>query len=312
MASSKKTVLLDVDPSIMENNLLIADPDAGLDSLFPKAGPQSKVVTPIPGMCVKLRRATEDHGKVFINLCHTKEIPAPEDIDEKRLMELWNASTETCEYRVPLSIGEVRHEPDKSGQPADVYDVAVNTTFFGKVETTSIFRMFVIDVIMQGIEDKFHIELEKEDYVIMKNRKAMGTIPGHRVRVGDRAPGSEGKPAVPLVQELSTRYTATPRASTSPVTPVSAADAVKPDFRLLKEPCQGPAKAFVAQIKLPTVVSASQVTLDVGEDRLVLSGGHPTSYHLDMFLPSCVAQSFTTANFNNMDRILTVTMPVVQ
>lgn len=49
-----------------------------------------------------------------------------------------------------------------AGKPADVYDVAINTTFFGKVETNKIFQMFITDVIMQGIEDKFHIELDKE------------------------------------------------------------------------------------------------------------------------------------------------------
>ena len=70
----------------------------------------------LAGLCVKLRRASDgsqDAGKVFINICHTKEIPAPEDIDEARLMQLWNSDSETCEYRVPLSIGERREEPDK-------------------------------------------------------------------------------------------------------------------------------------------------------------------------------------------------------
>lgn len=65
------------------------------------------------GLCLKLRLASEGHGKVFINLCHTKDIPAPEDISEQRLIELWNTASGTCEYRVPLSIGERREEPDK-------------------------------------------------------------------------------------------------------------------------------------------------------------------------------------------------------
>ena len=42
------------------------------------------------------------------------------------------------------------------------------------------------------------------DYVIMKNRRAMGSIPGHRVRVKDKKDAA--KPAMPLVQELGTRY----------------------------------------------------------------------------------------------------------
>lgn len=298
----------------MESNLLIADPDGGLDSLFPKeSGPESKVVNPIPGMCVKLRLASEGHGKVFINICHTKEIPAPEDISEKRLVELWNTANETCEYRVPLSIGERREEPDKSGKPADVYDVAINTTFFGKVETNSMFRMFLMDVVMQGIEDKFHVELDKEDYVIMKNRRAMGSIPGHRVRVKDKKDAA--KPAMPLVQELGTRYLepAKPAAAAATSSVAVVGDAVRPQCRLLRQTQAGCAGSVVAQVHLPAVVHRGDVTLDVGEDRLVLNGGRSgTSYHLDVFLPHCVNQNSTTAQFDGMSKILTVTMPVLQ
>lgn len=322
MVSRKNTVHLDIDPTIMENNLLIADPDAGLGSLFPQdAGPQSKVVNPIPGMCIKLRHADGEHGKVFINLCHTKDIPPPEDIDERRLMELWNANDDTCNYRVPLSIGERREEPDKSGQPADVYDVAVNTVFFGKVETSNIFRMFILDVVMQGLEEKFNIDLEKEDYVIMKNRKAMGTIPGHRVRVKDKA--VEGSaPAAPLIQELGTRYIHPPSSSSMSPGPAAAApsctgdsdkNTVKPDFRLLKEPASGPARALVAQFQLPSVVTAGEVNLDVGEDRLILTGGkRGVNYHVDFFLPHNVVQKLASARFDASSKILTVNMPVGQ
>ncbi|XP_034253409.1 PIH1 domain-containing protein 1-like [Thrips palmi] len=313
MASRKNAVLLDVDPSILENNLLITDPDGGLDSLFPKeSGPQSKVVNPIPGLCLKLRLASEDHGKVFINLCHTQDIPAPEDISDERLVELWNTTTGTCDYRVPLSIGERRAEPDKSGKPADVYDVAINTTFFGKIETNNIFRMFLIDVIMQGIEDKFHIELDKEDYVVMKNRRAMGTIPGHRVRVKDKKDGS--KPATPLVQELGTRYLEPAVGGDAARRDLAAAsDAVKPQFRLLKQVTGGVASSVVAQVHLPLLVSAGDITLDIGEDRLVLNGEtRATKYHLDVFLPHCVLQKCATAQFDGVSKILSITMPVLQ
>ncbi|KAE8751938.1 hypothetical protein FOCC_FOCC001415 [Frankliniella occidentalis] len=327
MVSRKNTALLDVDPTIMENNLLITDSNAELDSLFPKdPGPQSKIVHPIPGLCIKLRRSTEDHGKVFINLCHTKDIPAPEEISERRLMEMWNANGETCDYRVPLSIGEGRQEPDKSGQPSDVYDVAINTDFFGKVESSNIFRMFIIDVIMQGIEDKFHIEMEKDDYVIMKNRKAMGSIPGHRVRVKERR--EDSSPAAPLIQELgTTRFAETSAtkpaaAAKSPAKPVAESatkpgsapappsDAVKPEFRLLRVPAQGPARSFVMQCHLPSVMSVKEVNLDVGEDRVSISGGRSSKYFLDVFMPDTIIQNFTTAKFDSMSKILTVNMPI--
>lgn len=92
----------------------------------------------------------------------------------------------------------------------------------------------------------------------MKNRKAMGTIPGHRVRVGDQRPGlstpGEGKPATPLVQELGTRYVQPAKPQPQPQSAPSQ-DSVKPDFRLVRQPADGPAKTLVAQVRLPSEVS---------------------------------------------------------
>lgn len=42
------------------------------------------------------------------------------------------------------------------------------------------------------------------------------------------------------------------------------------------------------------------MTLDVGEDRLVLhSSQRAVQYHVDLFLPHSVSQSFTSARFDN-------------
>lgn len=49
-----------------------------------------------------------------------------------------------------------------AGKPSVVYDVAVNTNFFKKLETNMIFRGFVMQVVMEGLENKYNIELKKE------------------------------------------------------------------------------------------------------------------------------------------------------
>jgi hypothetical protein len=64
----------------------------------------------VTGMCVKTH--TEAGDKMFINICHTPEVPAPEDISEDALMEIWT-SEDHSSFRVPMSIGEGHAEADK-------------------------------------------------------------------------------------------------------------------------------------------------------------------------------------------------------
>lgn len=49
-----------------------------------------------------------------------------------------------------------------AGKPAVAYDVAVNTKFFKKLEESLIYRGFVMQVVLEGIENKYDIELKKE------------------------------------------------------------------------------------------------------------------------------------------------------
>jgi len=68
----------------------------------------------LAGFCIKLRK--ENNEKVFINICHTTEIPAPEEKTEQELLKLLDADQdgdEPCQYRLPMSIGEGRTELDK-------------------------------------------------------------------------------------------------------------------------------------------------------------------------------------------------------
>jgi len=54
----------------------------------------------------------EDGDKVFINICQTSEVPAPEDITEADLVRIWS-SEDHSSYRIPMSIGEGHEEADK-------------------------------------------------------------------------------------------------------------------------------------------------------------------------------------------------------
>ena len=46
------------------------------------------------------------------------------------------------------------------GQPVSSYDVAVNSTFFNKVQTNKLFLSFFMTVVLEGIQDKYNLELD--------------------------------------------------------------------------------------------------------------------------------------------------------
>jgi hypothetical protein len=64
----------------------------------------------VTGICVKTH--TEDGDKVFINICQTPELPAPDNISEDTLVRIWS-SDDHSSFRVPMSIGEGHEEVDK-------------------------------------------------------------------------------------------------------------------------------------------------------------------------------------------------------
>lgn len=65
----------------------------------------------ILGICIKIFK-TDDKTKVFINLCHHADIPAPDDITKEELVEVLS-SKDPERYCVPLSIGTEHDEVDK-------------------------------------------------------------------------------------------------------------------------------------------------------------------------------------------------------
>ncbi|XP_021917326.1 PIH1 domain-containing protein 1-like isoform X2 [Zootermopsis nevadensis] len=148
---------------------------------------------------------------------------------------------------------------------------------------------------MEGLMDKYGLHLATEDYVILKNRKVMGCLLPHRVRqTGSR------KPAGPLIQEM------TPPVHTS---------SRQPRYRIRREPPRSePPEYLVAEFFMKDVTNSRDVTLDVGEDRIVLdSPGRvgQQGYQLDAFIPYSVDQDKCSASFNTDTKILTLKMAVI-
>ncbi|XP_067009708.2 PIH1 domain-containing protein 1 [Anabrus simplex] len=326
MSEKRNSVLLDVDKSILENKLMLEEnKEEDLESLLPflqayeEGKVPGKLVQPTQGMCIKTR--TTEGDKVFVNICQTEDIPSPELLDDEALLRLWS-SDEAGDYRIPMSIGDGHQEPDKAGNPAMAYDVAISSEFFKKVETNRLYLKFLIAIVLEAVQDKFKLELDIEDYTILKNRKAMGKLQMHRIR--QRNPEEQSKK--PLIEELSSSSSAskgsvansskkaeTTKKPTSelPLTGSSMPSRDRqPEYRVWQQPAEGDPQLLVAELKMEEVLGARELSLDVGEDRIIVESRRH-GYLLDVFVPHSIDQENTSAHFNRDSRILTVTMPVL-
>ncbi|XP_049867909.1 PIH1 domain-containing protein 1-like [Pectinophora gossypiella] len=301
---SKKSITLDIDPTIMEKNMRIIKEnpvEEEINKLFASVDTMpSKLVKPTPGFCVKT--FTKPEGKkVFVNICLTESIPCPRDITNDELMQILN-SEDPSSYRVPMSIGEGRTEPDKSGAPATVYDVAINPDFFKKIEKDDLFQTFFLTVVFEGLQDKYQFEIDIQKYNILKNRKSIGTLQSHRIQVRDVKTCKDAmKP--PLIEEINEKL---PQKITE-IPDIKKKEIV---YRLRREPPTGEIEYLLAEFMIPAAVELKDLNLEVGEDRLVLDSKGLYD-PVDFFLPCSVDQDIIDAQLNRNNDMLSVKMPVI-
>ncbi|CAG4972305.1 unnamed protein product [Parnassius apollo] len=300
---TKKSISLEVDPSLLEKNMRIIKDnpvEEELNKLLSSVDSvPSKLVKPRPGFCVKTF-TKPDNKKIFVNICLTEAIPCPRDITNDELMQILS-SDDPSSYRVPMSIGEGRTELDKSGAPATVYDVAINPNFFSKIEKDDLFQTFFLTVVFEGLQDKYQFEIDSQKYSVLKNRKSIGTLQSHRIQIRDiKTCNTETKP---LIEEILTE--SGPKINDIPTQ-------IKKEmvYRLRREPPTGEIQYLLAEFRVPASVDIKDLHLEVGEDRLVLdSKGRFES--VDFFLPCSVDQDIIEAQLNRNNDILSVKMPAI-
>ncbi|KAM4652743.1 PIH1 domain-containing protein 1 [Discoglossus pictus] len=253
----------------------------------------SKQIRPQPGFCIKTR--TSKNIKIFINICKSSDIPTPPDVSEPELVSILE-SEDPSGYRVPMSIGEPHVEVDNSGSGCTAYDIVINDSFFEKIKSNELFREFFITVAMEGLENKYEMELSRE-WRMLKNRKFMGSIFEQNIRTKSK----------PIIQEMDP--SSSPHHQTKPLISEIQSLPVVPEYTIVAEPAEGHPSFLVAEISLPKVSSVRSLVLDLGEDRIVLFG-RPDLYHLDIFIPYNIIQEESGAQFNKSSKVLTITMPV--
>ncbi|XP_067408350.1 PIH1 domain-containing protein 1 isoform X1 [Emydura macquarii macquarii] len=253
--------------------------------------PDSKPIQPQPGFCIKTHTGSQE--KVFVNICRSQHIPPPPDLSRQEL-ECLIESDSASSFRIPMSLGEPHTELDNSGNGCTAYDVVINASFFSKLEADPFFKEFFITVALEGLADKYKMEINHPgtaqpraglaggcEWRILKNRKFMGSISEQTIRTKSR----------PVIQEMDV---------SSPLVP---------KFTILAKPVKAYPEFLLAEIHLPKVGSARELSLELGQDRIVLRAG-PGLYLLDIYIPHDIAPERSHARFHRGTAVLTVKMPV--
>ncbi|XP_046739611.1 PIH1 domain-containing protein 1-like isoform X2 [Diprion similis] len=313
--------LLDVDESIITKNLLLPgikeENDFGeLLKNFNKPERPSVTIRPSPGSCVKAK--TECGQKVFLNICLTTEIPAPEEISETQLLKLIEDEAPSS-YRIPMSIGNQRMESDHNGQLSPTYDIAINTQFYKKCMEQKLFWVFLISVVIEGVSDKYDKRIIPEGYKVLKHRKVVGKLQEHRIEKRE----VNNAMRKPLIQDLTDDNLRPTRLETETISlseSVSSAQCLRgnnfkntriPEYRILREPKEGTVEKLVGQFRVPDVLSSKDLAVDVGEDRIIVEA-HRTGYLIDIFVPYSIDQENVDAALDTINGMLVLNMPIVQ
>ena len=97
----------DIDEdSILFQKLLVDNPENNNE-------PESKLVAPKPGWCIKTW--LKDGNKLFVNICTSELVLKPKDLSEDEVRRIVEKDDPT-KFRVPMGIGEAHKEHDKEGK----------------------------------------------------------------------------------------------------------------------------------------------------------------------------------------------------
>ncbi|NWQ75503.1 PIHD1 protein, partial [Columbina picui] len=76
----------------------------------------------------------------------------------------------------------IPHFPPAGGQGCTAYDVVVNSGFFRTLQSDPLYREFFLTVAMEGLAEKYGLELELTGWRVLRNRRFMGSISAQNIR----------------------------------------------------------------------------------------------------------------------------------
>uniref|UniRef100_A0A1B0ADZ4 PIH1 domain-containing protein 1 n=1 Tax=Glossina pallidipes TaxID=7398 RepID=A0A1B0ADZ4_GLOPL len=307
-----------------------------------------KIVLPIPGCCIKTFKVNTNE-KYFINVCQTEEIPAPEDLTEAQLAANLK-SDQPSSFRIPMSIAQPRTTKDKSNNPVDAVDIALNPNFFAKIEKSLLFRDFFLALIAEALNEKYNVQIKIDKVIILNNRKFIGNLVMHTIcnsdikRLMDQTTIASEENTMQIQNQQASASVDTTKLSVNPLIeeivykaletetskekseqvrtdekeqrPASANQQVAgsalitPEFKLRVRLRNEQVEEIQAEFYLPKCLSSHEITLDVGEDRILLASTKH-GYIFDKFLDYQMNQDRASAIFDKTSRMLQLRVPAV-
>jgi ribosomal protein S24E len=129
-------------------------------------------IQPNPGFVVKSKDQNEQ--KVFVNMTFHEMVDPPE---EKHIPD-----SDQPAVRIPLSLGDIREDFDKKGDPWRVLDVIWNPEAIKKGTSDMLYRHGLVELAFEYIKQKHNISLDLK-YKVPKHLKYKGkTVQFQRVR----------------------------------------------------------------------------------------------------------------------------------
>lgn len=308
---------LEIDESIIHSQLKFNKEDEEFQQLLSAAISERdsvpvddfpyKTVKPKPGLCAKTQNIITSQ-KVFVNICHTTIIPAPADITESELTRILE-SDEPSTFRIPMSLGEGHEEVDKSGQPCIAYDVAINSKFFEKVESSLLFQTFLITIAMEGLEDKYKMELDKNGWNILKHRRCFGSMQLHRIEQRNEKPYVQEVPKKSQLKDVNNLKLIEEVDQIIPKTNTSEHfQKATPWYALVSTP--DGIKLVVARIPI-FQSEIGNISLSVVSNDCVSVKGEDGQNIVNVSLPYSVDPQKSKAIFNKTTKVLTVLLPLI-
>ncbi|KAJ8326314.1 hypothetical protein QVD99_003421 [Batrachochytrium dendrobatidis] len=276
-------------------------------------------VDALPGFVFKTKtlEATDDYPldmKVFVNICHSSEIPQPPPISDEELKNVV-ANMDSSSYRIPLSLSSPRSDIDKGGHVCIVFDVCVNSAPFARTRKDEYFCSFLVLMAIAWIEQKHKLKLS-EDFSFPKMR-TKGKLVRHTVRKYRKpfisemeSSKSNDEESNSLSTDPSSLTALSPIKTTKTVNKTATKDTANvPIHTFIFEPAVGHPEYIVIQVQLPLLETISKSELDIESDRLIFADG--SKYKLDIPLPFSVDIDEAGAQFNRHTRILSITTSVL-
>lgn len=259
------------------------------------------LVHPCPGYLLKFKHVhlgsnlfseNEDY-KLFLNVCHCEELPAPlEDLEEDQVAGILD-SDDPSRYKIPICVGDLECVRDNKDENAAKIDVVVNSTFFKKrLENSEFFRQLFLLVSSEAIKNKHGIKLDSKDAVRLKNRKVIGEVSAQRIRK---------RPEKSVIEEIENKEDG------EAVKTPGHDEPVKPKNCLLM---LRRGKDLEIKMKLPSDFSSDvkRIHVKMNDDHLLVHDSRQTV--VDIYVPLKMAFKDAKATLSLRKRILKVFVSV--